>query len=233
MNVVLTGASRGIGYQVALSFCRKKVDNLVLVSRNKERLHELKNECEALNPEIIVTIIAEDIIDLANENTLFERIKSLEKIDILINNAGLLISKPFKDFSYEETKKIFDVNFHAPAQIITQILPLISNSQIAHIINISSIGGFQGSSKYPGLSYYSASKSALTTLTECLSTELTNVKTNCLALGAVQTEMLEEAFPGYEAPVSAEQMGEYIVDFALTGHKYYNGQILPVRLGNP
>lgn len=97
------------------------------------------------------------------------------------------------------------------------------------------MGGFQGSSKYPGLSYYSASKAAIACLTECLAVELKQfgIKVNCLALGAVQTEMLAEAFPGYAAPVSSEEMGEYIAGFALTGQKFYNGKILPVAVTNP
>ena len=105
----------------------------------------------------------------------------------------------------------------------------------SHIVNITSMGGFQGSSKYKGLAYYSASKAALACLTECLATEFSEagIKVNCLALGAVQTEMFEEAFPGYKAPVDAREMGEFIADFALKGHKFFNGKILPVAVGNP
>ena len=97
------------------------------------------------------------------------------------------------------------------------------------------MGGFQGSAKYSGLSYYSASKAALACLTECLANEFTGfgISVNCLALGSVQTEMLNEAFPGYKAPVDAKQMAEYISGFALTGHKFFNGKILPVAIGNP
>jgi NAD(P)-dependent dehydrogenase (short-subunit alcohol dehydrogenase family) len=105
----------------------------------------------------------------------------------------------------------------------------------SHIVNIASMGGFQGSSKYPGLSCYSASKAALACLTECLAGEFTEsgIKVNCLALGSVQTEMLEEAFPGYKAPVDAQEMAEFIADFALKGHKFFNGKILPVAVNNP
>jgi NAD(P)-dependent dehydrogenase (short-subunit alcohol dehydrogenase family) len=97
------------------------------------------------------------------------------------------------------------------------------------------MGGFQGSAKYKGLSYYSASKAALACLTECLANEFTEygICINCLALGAVQTEMFDEAFPGYKAPVDAKQMAEFIAGFALTGHKFFNGKILPVAINNP
>jgi len=105
----------------------------------------------------------------------------------------------------------------------------------AHIVNISSMGGFQGSSKYPGMAVYSASKAALANLTEGLASEYAKdgIAFNCLALGAVQTEMLEQAFPGYKAPVSADDMANFISWFALAGHMFFNGKILPVSVSNP
>ena len=97
------------------------------------------------------------------------------------------------------------------------------------------MGGFQGSSKFPGLSAYSASKAALANLTECLAEELKekNICANCLALGAVQTEMLETAFPGYVAPVKSREMASFIAYFATRGHQFYNGKILPVSVSTP
>lgn len=97
------------------------------------------------------------------------------------------------------------------------------------------MGAFQGSAKFAGLSAYSASKAALHTLTECLALELADrqIKVNCLALGSAQTEMLEQAFPGYQSPVMAFEMGKYIADFALTGHRFFNGKILPVAVTTP
>ncbi len=97
------------------------------------------------------------------------------------------------------------------------------------------MGGVQGSEKFQGLSLYSASKAALAVFTECLAEELKthNVKANALALGAVQTEMLSHAFPTYKAPLQASEMADYIADFALNGHQYYNGKILPVSLSTP
>ena len=235
MNVILTGASRGIGHHTALNFCKSGVKNLVLISRNKAALLALKEECFSFSNSLInVIIIADDLLNLVKDkDSLLEKLP-FTHLDLLLNNAGMLINKPFGEISTKEGKEVFDVNFHAPAQLIRILSPLLTNAEFSHVVNISSIGGFQGSSKNPGLSYYSASKAALAALTECLAAEFadSSVSFNCLALGAVQTEMLEEAFPGYKAPVSAQEMGEYIADFALTGHKYYNGQIIPVRLGN-
>jgi len=85
------------------------------------------------------------------------------------------------------------------------------------------------------MSLYSASKGALAILTESLAEELKeqNIRVNALALGAVQTEMLEEAFPGYQAAVTAEEMADFITDFALKAHSYINGKIIPVSLSTP
>ena len=104
-----------------------------------------------------------------------------------------------------------------------------------HVVTVSSMGGVQGSMKFPGLSAYSSSKGAVITLTELLAEEYkeTGPSFNVLALGAVQTEMLEEAFPGYQAPVTALEMATYIKDFALTGHKLYNGKLLQVSNSTP
>jgi NAD(P)-dependent dehydrogenase (short-subunit alcohol dehydrogenase family) len=155
------------------------------------------------------------------------------KVDILINLAGLLIAKEFIDFTNQEARIIMETNFFGPASLIRVIKPLMPSG--SHIVNISSMGGFQGSIKYKGLSYYSASKSALACLTECLANEFSEygIRVNCLALGSVQTNMLKEAFPDYKAPVNAKEMAEFISNFALTGHKFFNGKILPVAVTNP
>ena len=90
--------------------------------------------------------------------------------------------------------------------------PKLSSS--SHVVNISSIGGLANTSKFPGLSAYSSSKGALNILTEMLAEEYkeTSIKFNTLALGAVQTEMLEEAFPGYNAPISPNEVSKFIFD---------------------
>jgi NAD(P)-dependent dehydrogenase (short-subunit alcohol dehydrogenase family) len=128
---------------------------------------------------------------------------------------------------------VYKVNVFAVAELTRQLLPFFSKG--SHIVNISSIGGVQGSVKFPGLAVYSSSKGALLTLTELLAEEYKEQQIifNALALGAVQTEMLAEAFPGYKASVSANEMADYICNFALNGHKYYNGKILQVSSTTP
>jgi NAD(P)-dependent dehydrogenase (short-subunit alcohol dehydrogenase family) len=147
--------------------------------------------------------------------------------------AGLLVAKEFPEITNSEARLMMETNFFGPAAVIRLVKPLMPRG--SHIVNISSMGGFQGSTKYKGLSYYSASKAALACLSECLAIEFkeSGISVNCLALGAVQTEMFEEAFPGYKAPVDAKEMAEFISDFALKGHKYINGKIIPVAVNNP
>jgi NAD(P)-dependent dehydrogenase (short-subunit alcohol dehydrogenase family) len=157
----------------------------------------------------------------------------MDKVDILVNNAGLLIHKPFELMEDNDFDRIFRANVKSIFNLTRYLLPIFSEN--AHIVNIGSMGGFQGSVKFPGLSLYSASKGAIAILTECLAEEFKErkIKVNCLALGSAQTEMLGEAFPGYRAPLSAEEMASFICDFSLHGHRWFNGKILPVAVSTP
>ena len=159
--------------------------------------------------------------------------KEFSSIDILINNAGLLINKPFTDLTTTDFIASYQVNVFGPAALIRTVLPFMKKT--GHVVNISSMGGIQGSVKFPGLSAYSSSKGAILTLTELLAEEYkeTGPAFNALALGSVQTEMLEEAFPGLKAAVSAEEMAAYIMEFAINGNKYFNGKILQVSNSTP
>ena len=157
----------------------------------------------------------------------------IQHVDILIYNAGVLVNKPFVDLTDSEINQMVSVNFTSAVRLIKELIPMMSDN--SHVVSISSMGGFQGSAKFPGLSIYSATKAALAVLTECLAEELksSGVAFNCLALGAVNTEMFAEAFPDYQAQISAAEMGTYIAEFALNGHKLFNGKILPVSLSTP
>ena len=231
MDVIITGSSRGIGFELVRLFAQNN-HRVLAVSRNINTLHSIKSESELLNRNLIPLSL-----DLASKG--FEKILS-EKIDetsfipsILINNAGLLIAKPLEVLDENDFDQIFGVNVKGPFLLIKSLLPYFSAS--THIVNISSMGGFQGSSKFPGLSLYSASKGALAILTECIAEEWKDrgITANALALGATQTEMLQEAFPGYKAPVSAASMAGFIYNFALTGHQFFNGKVLPVSVSTP
>ena len=231
MNIVVTGASRGIGYQLVKLFSANAVNTIVAISRNAKRLEVLKSECVNGNVKIIP-------FDLSDTYSLKSDLASLVQdafpsVDILINNAGQLVNKTFNQISSEDFDLCYNVNIKSPFFTIQSLMPVFSEK--AHILNISSMGGVQGSVKFPGLSAYSSSKGAIAILTECLAEEYkeTNWRFNCLAIGAAQTEMLEEALPGYKAPLSAEEMAKFIAKFATEDGKYFNGKVLAVASTTP
>jgi short-subunit dehydrogenase len=231
MKIVVNGGTRGIGKEIVLLLAREKKNRIFVTGRNRITLKQLA--AVAIHRNIFSFPVDMMHID-ENEKPLLEAIAgSLENVDILINNAGILVSADFMDFDDREAKRIMETNFFGPAKLIRMLKPIMKRD--SHIVNISSMGGFQGSSKYRGLSYYSASKAALSCLSECLAGEFrdSGIAVNCLALGSVQTEMFEEAFPGHKAPVTAVEMAKFIIDFAVSGNKYFNGKVLPVAINNP
>ncbi|MBB2151532.1 SDR family NAD(P)-dependent oxidoreductase [Pedobacter gandavensis] len=233
MNIVLTGASSGIGFEAALEFTNYKENKIVCIARSADKLRKLLEIARSINPDCVLLPVEFDIVHDDYAVLLPFLKERLGTIDILINNAGALINKPFLETSKDDMYQMFESNVLGHFNMIQNLLPLMTAG--SHIVNIGSMGGFQGSVKFPGLSAYSSSKSALHTLTECLAFELaeTGIKVNCLALGSAQTEMLELAFPGYESPVMAFEMGKYVADFAKTGHKFFNGKVLPVAVTTP
>lgn len=234
-NIIITGASSGIGFETVLDLTANKDHNVIALARSADKLRKLHEIASQLNHDGGKLYPAQfDIVFDNYTDSLIPFIKSkFETVDILINNAGALIHKPFMETSMEDFAQLFQTNFLGHVNMIQHIAPLMSNG--GHIVNIGSMGGFQGSSKFPGLAAYSASKGALATLTECLAEEFKEqgIKVNCLALGSSQTEMFEAAFPGMEAGTLAFEMGRYLADFAQNGHKYYNGKVLPVANTTP
>ncbi|MBU2651089.1 MAG: SDR family oxidoreductase [Bacteroidetes bacterium] len=234
MNIIVTGASRGMGFEMVKKFAANGNHNIFAVSRNLKALHELEGLCKKVNENARVIAIGFDVATGDYERQLLGPVLNrCESIEIMVNNAGFLINKPFIEISDPEFDRVFAVNVKAPFRMVKTFFPYFSSG--AHIVNIGSMGGFQGSMKFPGLSAYSASKGAVAILTESLAEELKDhgISVNCLALGSAQTEMLKEAFPNYEAPVTAEQMADFITHFALNGNKFFNGKILPVAVSIP
>lgn len=225
-NIVITGTSRGIGFEL-VSIFSEMGHRVLALSRNKQPVAG-----KALpNVETYG-------FDITNEDSLIRTVDFVErnwdsKVDILINNAGALLNRPFSESRFDDFRKVYEVNVLGVAELTRKLLPFMNAG--SHVVNISSMGGIQGSMKFPGLAAYSSSKGALLTLTEVLAEEYkeSGPSFNALALGAVQTEMLEEAFPGYQAPVSAREMAEYIADFSLNGNQFYNGKIMQVSNSTP
>ena len=223
-NIIITGTSRGIGLELALQLASQGHQVLAI---SRKVAHELLG-----NPNI--TCLSADIsleIDMLEVTKVLST--SWKKVDIILHNAGCLVNKPFAETTLEDFEKVYKVNVFGVANVTRTCIPYLQKG--SHVVSISSMGGIQGSMKFAGLAAYSSSKGALITLSELLAEEYKEqgIAFNVLALGAVQTEMLQEAFPGYQAPISAKDMADYIGNFALTGNKFYNGKVLQVSSSTP
>ena len=223
-NIIITGTSRGIGFELALQFANAGHQVLALSRKIPQAL--LGNEN--------ITCLS---VDLSDESELLKVTdfisNSWKQIDAVVHNAGSLLLKPFSETTQEDFENIYKVNVFGVANLTRICLPYLQKG--SHVVTISSMGGIQGSLKFAGLAAYSSSKGAVITLSELLAEEYKDrgISFNVLALGSVQTEMLAEAFPGYQAPISAGEMSNYIYDFTLTGNKYFNGKVLQVSSTNP
>lgn len=223
-NIIITGTSRGIGYELALQFANAGHQVLAISRKIPQAFIENQN----------ISCLG---VDISKDSDL-EKVKDFiqntwHKVDVLIHNAGALVLKPFSQITAEEFEYIYKVNVFGVAALNRVVLPFMKTG--SHVVTISSMGGVQGTVKFAGLSAYSSSKGAVTTLSELLAEEYKEqgIAFNVLALGAVNTEMLQEAFPGYEAPLSPKEMADYIFDFALNGNKYFNGKVLQVSSSTP
>ncbi len=226
MNIVITGSSRGLGLALTHELLNRKGHVIIGISRNPG--------CESKNALSKYLHILTDLSQAENITKAVEKIHGfVDSVDVLVNNAGILIHKPFIDTSPEEIHRLFSVNFRSAALLIQKLLPFMKPG--SHIMNIGSMGGVQGSVKFPGLAFYSASKAALTVLSEVLAEELKprGVHVNCLAPGSIQTEMLAEAFPGYQASFSPDELAQFLADFVEKNYRFFNGKTLPLAITTP
>lgn len=224
-NIVITGTSRGIGFEM-VQILAEQGHQILALSRNDQPVTNLKlPNVTAISCNLGEEKQIKKAVDYVKQNW--------DAVDVLINNAGLFLKQDFAETKMKDVKKVYEVNVFSVFSLTHQLLPYLSEN--AHVVTISSMGGVQGSVKFPGLAAYSSSKAAVITLTELLAEEYKEkgLSFNVLALGAVQTEMLAEAFPGFEAPVTAEEMGSYIANFTLTGHQFYNGKLLQISNSTP
>jgi len=223
-TIIITGTSRGIGAELVKQFAAEGHTVISLSRNSNPELENLPN-------------VYYKSVDLSNDASVAEFAVALKdqfkNIDILIHNAGTIINKPFAEISSADFEYVYKVNVFGVAALTRAVLPLMKNG--SHVVTISSMGGVRGSSKFPGLAAYSSSKGAVITLSELLAEEYKEqgVAFNVLALGAVQTEMLQEAFPGYQANVYPNEMAVYIKDFALNANRFFNGKVLEVSSSTP
>ncbi|HEY0091809.1 MAG TPA: SDR family oxidoreductase [Flavobacterium sp.] len=223
-NIIISGTSRGIGYELALKFAASGYNVLAISRKVPRQLGE--------NP--LITCLALDLSLESDIQQVADFINSTWKsVDAIINNAGALLLKPFAETTITDFEHIYRVNVFGLAELTRICLPFMKPG--SHVVSISSMGGIQGSIKFAGLSAYSSSKAAVIALSELLAEEYRGqgISFNVLALGSVQTEMLAEAFPGYNAPLSASKIADYIFDFTLNGNKYFNGKVLQVSSSTP
>jgi NAD(P)-dependent dehydrogenase (short-subunit alcohol dehydrogenase family) len=223
-NIIITGTSRGIGLQLALQMADAGHQVLALSRNSAEALLAHPN-CNCLNVDLLVEADMVCVVDFIQ--------KQWGRVDVLIHNAGLLVNNAFESLTSADFMAVYQVNVFGVARLTQACLPYLQAG--SHVVAISSMGGIQGSSKFAGLAAYSSSKGAVITLMEVLAAEYQsrNISFNTLALGAVQTEMLEAAFPGYQAPTSAQDMAKYICNFALHSQAFFNGKTLQVSSSNP
>lgn len=224
-HIIITGTSRGIGFELVKLFAEQGHQVLAL-SRNDGPIKALK-----------LKNVSAFCFDLGDMEA-YEKVKAFvtdkwKHVDVLINNAGHVLNKPFATTTISDFEEVYRTNVYGVAELTRILIPYMAKN--SHVVTISSMGGVQGSMKFPGLAAYSSSKAAVITLTELLAEEYkdSGISFNVLALGAVQTEMLAEAFPGYQAPITPVEIADYIVDFSLKGQKFYNGKLLQISNSTP
>ncbi|HMN06597.1 MAG TPA: SDR family oxidoreductase [Flavobacteriales bacterium] len=230
--VVVTGASTGVGRATAMSLVQKHGCEVIAVARQAELLSTLAAECDGARGKLVpltLDLLGPDAPELVAQAVQGRRLHGL------VNNAGLLIKRTWGEWTAGDVHRLYGLNAVVPLLLAQVLGPSLQGDPPGHVLNIGSMGGFQGSVKFPGLAAYSSSKAALANLTECMAEEWKDqrIHCNCVCLGAVDTAMLREAFPGYKAPVNPMEMGDWLAGFLLDGHKFFNGKVLPLATSTP
>lgn len=233
-NVLITGASRGIGAACAKLFAKKGYRIFLNYRFSAQKAEALQrslkeNGCEAY-------LVRADVSDSAQVQTMFDEIHSLcDGIDILINNAGIAQQKLFSDISEEEWDEMFQVNVKGMFLCTKQVLGHMIHQKSGSIVNLSSMWGITGASCEV---HYSASKAAVIGFTKALAKELapSGIRVNCVAPGAVETDMNSNlsaediALLCEETPLgcmgSAEDIAQAIYFLATGKSRFTTGQIL-------
>lgn len=242
-NVLITGGGTGVGKAIAKSMAQHYDVRLFLTGRRRQLLEQTRDEI--LNDKRgfrEVHIIEADHASEEGRRMILSKLQEhTDRLEVMVNNAGKLIQVPATALTMDDFLEVFKVNVFGVALLCGQLFHLLERGTLhspdvaAHVVNISSMGGIQGSMKFSGLSAYSSSKGALLTLTECLAQEWTGnrVRVNALAIGSVETEMFRSAFPGLKAASDVGSMGNFIARFAMDASILINGKIIPVSSGTP
>lgn len=193
VKIILTGASGGIGGAIARTLANEGAELILFGGTNAEKLENVAKE---VSREFSTDKIRAIPCDMTSDEALsraFDAIKD-EKIDVLINNAGVAYGAPFEETDLKVFDKIMAINFRAPVALTKLSLPKIKKSDMGTIINIASVVAHSG---YPNQSAYSASKHALLGFSKSLATELYSkgVRVHVISPGGVFTEMIKVTRP--------------------------------------
>lgn len=238
-TAIITGASRGIGKSVATLFAENGAD-LILISRNEERLKELQQELTS-NFNVEVTYFSADVTDENRLKEVFLEIKKSKKVvDIVVNNAGIMEDAVLQMVKPDLIQKTYATNVFALIDISKRASKLMLRNRKGSIINLTSIIGVEGNL---GQTIYGSSKSAVIGFTKSLSKELAslNIRVNGVAPGFIDTDMtrgMDEKF--YERNLASIAMGRLgkpedvaktILFLASDLSEYVTGQIIGVDGG--
>jgi NADP-dependent 3-hydroxy acid dehydrogenase YdfG len=197
--IVITGASSGLG-EAAARLLAEQGAKLILGARRLDRLQALAKDL-SLAPEAIVQT---DVTDCDQVKRLVDRAPQLHgRIDVMINNAGLMPSSRFELLQIDEWDRMIDVNIKGVLYGIAAVLPLMSAQRSGHIVNVSSVAGHKVG---PGGVVYAATKHAVRVISEGLRQEVKayNLRTTIISPGAVATELTHTITD----PVVAERIGK-------------------------
>lgn len=184
---IVTGASRGIGREIAKCLARENIKVIANYNKSEEKAIELKEELKKENIEI--DIVKADVSKRVDAKKLVNyAIERYGKIDILINNAGISEYKIFTDETDEDWNRVINTNLYSAFAMSQEVIPNMVHNKSGCIINISSIWGMVGSSLEV---LYSISKAGMDGLTKALAKELgpSNIRVNSVAPGAIDTDM--------------------------------------------
>ena len=189
-TALITGASRGIGREIAKLFAKNNYNVVINYNNSQKEAEELLEELTKENYS--VRIFKADVSNVNEANALVNyTIGQFEKIDVLVNNAGISRYNTFTDISYEEWHEVMNVNLNSVFYVTKKVLQYMLDEHSGKIINISSMWGLVGSSNEV---HYSTSKAALIGMTKALAKELgpSNIQVNAIAPGVIETDMLSD-----------------------------------------
>lgn len=190
-NVLVTGGTRGIGEAISREFAKKGYDIIINYVNSNEKAQNLKQELEKEYNIKVLPIQTDISNEIAIKNMVDITIKEFGKIDVLVNNAGIVMDREFEDRTVEDWKKTLDINLIAPFVLTKLVGKEMMKQKSGAIINISSTNGIN--TYYPTSVDYDASKSGLISLTYDSAVQFAPyVRVNCVAPGWVNTEMNKE-----------------------------------------